>query len=33
MMFVNIKTIMFLGSKVQRVRKADSFTAICEPIV
>jgi hypothetical protein len=24
---------MFLGSKVRRVRKADNFTAICEPIV
>jgi hypothetical protein len=24
---------MFLGSKVQRVRKADNLTAICEPIV
>jgi hypothetical protein len=27
----NIKIIMFLGSKVRRVRKADNFTAICEP--
>jgi hypothetical protein len=25
--------IMFLGSKVRRVRKADNLTAICEPIV
>jgi hypothetical protein len=24
---------MFLGSKVQPVRSADSLTAICEPIV
>jgi hypothetical protein len=29
----NIKLIMFLGSKVQRVRKADNLTAICEPTV
>jgi hypothetical protein len=29
----NIKIIMFLGSKVRRVRKADSLTAIYEPIV
>jgi hypothetical protein len=29
----NIKTIMFLGSKVRRVRRADNITAICEPIV
>jgi hypothetical protein len=29
----NIKIIMFLGSKVRRVRRADNFTAICEPIV
>jgi hypothetical protein len=29
----NIKIIMFLGSKVRRVRKADNLTAICEPIV
>jgi hypothetical protein len=28
-----IKIIMFLGSKVRRVRKADNLTAICEPIV
>jgi hypothetical protein len=27
------KTIMFLGSKVRRVRRADNLTAICEPIV
>jgi hypothetical protein len=25
--------IMFLGSKVRRVRRADNLTAICEPIV
>jgi hypothetical protein len=29
----NIKIIMFLGSKVRRVRKADKLTAIYEPIV
>jgi hypothetical protein len=29
----NIKIIMFLGSKVRRVRKADNLTAICEQIV
>jgi hypothetical protein len=29
----NIKTIMFLGSKVQQVRRADNLTTICEPIV
>jgi hypothetical protein len=29
----NIKIIMFLGSKVRRVRKADNLTAIYEPIV
>jgi hypothetical protein len=29
----NIKIIMFLGSKVRRVRKADSLTAIYEPTV
>jgi hypothetical protein len=29
----NVKIIMFLGSKVRRVRKADNLTAICEPIV
>jgi hypothetical protein len=29
----NIKIIMFLGSKVRRVRSADNLTAICEPIV
>jgi hypothetical protein len=29
----NIKIIMFLGNKVQRVCKADNLTAICEPIV
>jgi hypothetical protein len=28
----NIKKL-FLGSKVRRVRRADNFTAICEPIV
>jgi hypothetical protein len=27
------KIIMFLGSKVRRVRKADNLTAIYEPIV
>jgi hypothetical protein len=27
------KIIMFLGSKVRRVRMADNFTTICEPIV
>jgi hypothetical protein len=27
------KIIMFLGSKVRRVRNVDNFTAICEPIV
>jgi hypothetical protein len=25
--------IMFLGSKVRRVRRADTLAAICEPIV
>jgi hypothetical protein len=25
--------IMFMGSKVRRVRRADNLTAICEPIV
>jgi hypothetical protein len=29
----NIKIIMFLGSKVRRVRRADNLTAIYEPIV
>jgi hypothetical protein len=29
----NIKIIMFLGSKVRRVRRADNLTAISEPIV
>jgi hypothetical protein len=29
----NIKIIMFLGSKVRRVRKADNLTAIYEPTV
>jgi hypothetical protein len=29
----NIKIIMFLGSKLRRVRKADNLTAICVPIV
>jgi hypothetical protein len=29
----NIKMIMFLGSKVQRMHRADNLTAICEPIV
>jgi hypothetical protein len=29
----NIKIIIFLGSKVQRVRRADNLTAICEQIV
>jgi hypothetical protein len=29
----NIKIIVFLGSKVRRVRKADNLTAIYEPIV
>jgi hypothetical protein len=29
----NIKIIMFLGSKVRRVRKADNLTAIYEPFV
>jgi hypothetical protein len=29
----NIKIIMFLGSKVQWVLRADNRTAICEPIV
>jgi hypothetical protein len=28
----NIKIIMFLGSKVRPVRRADNLTAICEPI-
>jgi hypothetical protein len=29
----NIKIIMFLGSKLRRVRRADNLTAICEAIV
>jgi hypothetical protein len=29
----NKKIIMFLGSKVRRVRRADLLTTICEPIV
>jgi hypothetical protein len=29
----NIKIIMFLGSKVRQVRKADNLTAIYEPII
>jgi hypothetical protein len=29
----NIKIIMFLGSKVRLVRRADSLTAIYEPTV
>jgi hypothetical protein len=29
----NIKIIMFLGSKVRPMRRADNLTAICEPIV
>jgi hypothetical protein len=29
----NVKIIMFLGSKVRLVRKADNLTAIYEPIV
>jgi hypothetical protein len=29
----NIKIIMFMGSKVRWVRKADNLTAIYEPIV
>jgi hypothetical protein len=28
----DIKIVMFLGSKVRRVRKADNLTAIYEPI-
>jgi hypothetical protein len=28
----NIKIIIFLGSKVRQVSKADNLTAICEPI-
>jgi hypothetical protein len=31
--YQNIKIIMFLGSKVRPVRRADNLTAICEPIV
>jgi hypothetical protein len=30
---INIKIIMFLGSKARLVRKADNLTAIYEPIV
>jgi hypothetical protein len=30
---INIKIIMFLGSKVGRVRRVDNLTAICESIV
>jgi hypothetical protein len=33
MRITNIKIIMFLGSKVRWVRKADNFTAIYGPIV
>jgi hypothetical protein len=29
----NIKIIIFLGSKVRRMRKTDNLTTICEPIV
>jgi hypothetical protein len=29
----SIKIIMFLGSKVRRVRRADNLTTICEPTV
>jgi hypothetical protein len=29
----NIKIVMFLGSKVRLVRKADKLTVIYEPIV
>jgi hypothetical protein len=29
----NIKIIMFLWSKVLRVRRADNLTAICKPIL
>jgi hypothetical protein len=29
----NTNIIMFLGSKVRRMRRADNLTAICEPIV
>jgi hypothetical protein len=29
----NIKIIMFLGSKVRRLRRADNITAICESFV
>jgi hypothetical protein len=29
----NIKIIMFLESKVRRVRRADNLNAICKPIV
>jgi hypothetical protein len=29
----NTKIIMFLGSKVRRVRRAENLTALCEPIV
>jgi hypothetical protein len=30
---INYLIIMFLGSKVHPVRRADNLTAICEPIV
>jgi hypothetical protein len=29
----NRRIIIFLGNEVRRVRRADNFTAICEPIV
>jgi hypothetical protein len=29
----NIKIIMFLGSEVWQLRKADNLAAICEPMV
>jgi hypothetical protein len=29
----NLKVIMFLGSKVRRVHRADNLTVICDPIV
>jgi hypothetical protein len=29
----NMKIILFVGSKVRRVRKADNLTAIFEPII
>jgi hypothetical protein len=31
--YQNQKKIMFLGSRTRPVRRADSLTAICEPIV